>query len=116
MRFIARGICRWRWCDWPSAGRRWGGTIRRAGSFTGSWGERNSLTTIAPRRPRSEAYRKAFEADPVSAFVGVIGINRPVDEETATEIAKTFVEWIAAPGYSQQALAILGATEVVAAD
>src|ERR1017187_9500551 len=56
-----------------------------------------------------EAYRKAFEADPVSAFGGVIGINRPIDEETAREIAKTFIEAIAAPDYSVEALAILTA-------
>ena len=46
----------------------------------------------------AEAYRKAFECDPVSAFGGVIGFNRAVDEETAREVAKTFVEAIAAPG------------------
>jgi phosphoribosylaminoimidazolecarboxamide formyltransferase / IMP cyclohydrolase len=57
----------------------------------------------------AEAYRKAFEADPVSAYGGVIGINRPVDEETAKEIARTFVEAIAAPGYAPEALAVLGA-------
>ncbi|MEO8368185.1 MAG: bifunctional phosphoribosylaminoimidazolecarboxamide formyltransferase/IMP cyclohydrolase [Candidatus Solibacter sp.] len=56
-----------------------------------------------------EAYRKAFEADPVSAYGGVIGINRPIDEETAREIAKTFIEAIAAPDYSPEALAILAA-------
>src|ERR1039457_1797635 len=56
-----------------------------------------------------EAYRKAFEADPVSAYGGVIGINRPIDEETAREIAKTFIEAIAAPDYSAEALAILAA-------
>jgi phosphoribosylaminoimidazolecarboxamide formyltransferase/IMP cyclohydrolase len=56
-----------------------------------------------------EAYRKAFEADPVSAFGGVIGINRPIDEETAREIAKTFIEAIAAPDYTAEALAILAA-------
>ena len=54
-----------------------------------------------------EAYRKAFEADPVSAYGGVIGINRPIDEDTAREIAKTFIEAIAAPGYSPEALDIL---------
>ncbi|MDE3165259.1 MAG: bifunctional phosphoribosylaminoimidazolecarboxamide formyltransferase/IMP cyclohydrolase, partial [Acidobacteriota bacterium] len=54
-----------------------------------------------------EAYRKAFEADPVSAFGGVIGLNRPMDEETAREIAKTFIEAIAAPGYTPEALAVL---------
>ncbi|MEO8594656.1 MAG: bifunctional phosphoribosylaminoimidazolecarboxamide formyltransferase/IMP cyclohydrolase [Candidatus Solibacter sp.] len=57
----------------------------------------------------AEAYRKAFEADPVSAFGGVIGINRAVDAETASEIAKTFIEAIAAPDYSAEALAILSA-------
>ena len=56
-----------------------------------------------------EAYRKALECDPVSAYGGVIGINRPVDEETAREIAKLFVEAIAAPDYSPEALAILTA-------
>ncbi len=50
-----------------------------------------------------EAYRKALAADPVSAFGGVIGINREVDEEAAAEIAKLFVEAIAAPGFTQQA-------------
>ena len=57
----------------------------------------------------AEAYRKAFECDPVSAYGGVIGLNRPMDEETAREIAKTFIEAIAAPGYSAEALAILKA-------
>src|SRR5450756_256110 len=55
------------------------------------------------------AYRKAFEADPVSAYGGVIGINRPIDEETAREITKTFIEAIAAPDYSAEALAVLAA-------
>jgi len=55
----------------------------------------------------AEAYRKAFECDPVSAFGGVLGFNRPLDEETAREIAKTFIEAIVAPGYSPEALAVL---------
>ncbi len=55
----------------------------------------------------AEAYRKAMECDPVSAYGGVIGFNRAVDEETAGEIAKTFIEAIAAPDYAPQALAIL---------
>jgi phosphoribosylaminoimidazolecarboxamide formyltransferase/IMP cyclohydrolase len=54
-----------------------------------------------------EAYSKAFEADPISAYGGVIGINRTIDEETARQIAKTFIEAIAAPDYSPEALAIL---------
>jgi phosphoribosylaminoimidazolecarboxamide formyltransferase / IMP cyclohydrolase len=56
-----------------------------------------------------EAYRKALECDPVSAFGGVIGFNREVDEETAAGVAKLFVEAIAAPAYSDAALAILQA-------
>ena len=55
----------------------------------------------------AEAYRKAFECDPLSAYGGVIGFNRAVDEETAREIAKTFIEAIAAPDYSPEALAVL---------
>ena len=57
----------------------------------------------------AESYRRAFEADPVSAFGGVLAFNREVDEETAAEISKTFIEAIAAPGYSSQALQILEA-------
>ena len=55
------------------------------------------------------AYKRALEADPVSAFGGVIGINREIDEAAAEEIAKLFVEAIAAPSYSQAALARLAA-------
>ncbi|PWU01830.1 MAG: bifunctional phosphoribosylaminoimidazolecarboxamide formyltransferase/inosine monophosphate cyclohydrolase [Terriglobia bacterium] len=55
----------------------------------------------------AEAYRKAFECDPVSAYGGVLGFNRTLDEETATEVAKTFVEAIAAPGYTPEALTVL---------
>ena len=52
-----------------------------------------------------EAYRRALEADPVSAFGGVIGINREVDGAAAEEIAKLFVEAIVAPGYTAEAVA-----------
>jgi phosphoribosylaminoimidazolecarboxamide formyltransferase/IMP cyclohydrolase len=63
----------------------------------------------AEQETLAEAYRKAFEADPVSAYGGVIGINRSIDEQTAREIAKTFIEAIAAPDYSEEALAVLAA-------
>jgi phosphoribosylaminoimidazolecarboxamide formyltransferase/IMP cyclohydrolase len=56
-----------------------------------------------------EAYQRALEADRVSAFGGVIGINRPVDAEAAAEIAKLFVEAIAAPEFSPEALQVLSA-------
>jgi phosphoribosylaminoimidazolecarboxamide formyltransferase/IMP cyclohydrolase len=52
-----------------------------------------------------EAYQRALEADPVSAFGGVIGINRQVDGAAAEEIAKLFVEAIVAPGFSAEAVA-----------
>jgi len=57
----------------------------------------------------AESYRKAFEADPVSAFGGVLAFNRALDEETAREVSKTFIEAIASPDYTPEALAILGA-------
>jgi phosphoribosylaminoimidazolecarboxamide formyltransferase / IMP cyclohydrolase len=50
-----------------------------------------------------EAYQKALACDPVSAFGGVVGINRPVDAEAAAEIAKLFVEAIAAPSFIPEA-------------
>jgi phosphoribosylaminoimidazolecarboxamide formyltransferase/IMP cyclohydrolase len=50
-----------------------------------------------------EAYRKALAADPVSAFGSVIGINREVDGEAAAEIAKLFVEAVAAPAFTGEA-------------
>ncbi len=57
----------------------------------------------------AEAYARALEADPISAFGGVLAFNRPLDATTATEVAKLFTEAIAAPGYSHEALAILAA-------
>ena len=57
----------------------------------------------------AQAYLKALECDPVSAFGGVIGLNREVDEDTAAGIAKLFVEAIAAPAFSAEALKILQA-------
>ena len=50
-----------------------------------------------------EAYQKALACDPVSAFGGVIGINRAVDGDAAAEIAKLFVEAIAAPAFTAEA-------------
>jgi phosphoribosylaminoimidazolecarboxamide formyltransferase/IMP cyclohydrolase len=56
-----------------------------------------------------EAYVKALEVDPVSAFGGVIGVNRQVDGAAAEEIAKLFVEAIAAPGFDPAARERFGA-------
>ncbi len=57
----------------------------------------------------AEAYARALAADPVSAFGGVIGINREVDGTAAREIARLFVEAIVAPGFSAEALGIFSA-------
>jgi len=50
-----------------------------------------------------EAYKKALECDPVSAFGGVIGVNRPIDADAAEEMAKLFLEVIAAPSFDEAA-------------
>src|SRR5205823_11830021 len=56
-----------------------------------------------------EAFRKAYEGDTVSAFGGILGFNREVDEETAMQITEPnrFVECIIAPGYSDAAFRVL---------
>jgi phosphoribosylaminoimidazolecarboxamide formyltransferase/IMP cyclohydrolase len=57
----------------------------------------------------AEAYRKALEADPISAFGGVLAFNRELDAGTAREVAGIFTEAIAAPSFSEGALSILTA-------
>jgi len=54
-----------------------------------------------------EAYARARETDPVSAFGGIIAVNRPLDAPTARAIAGTFVEAVIAPGYAEEALVLL---------
>lgn len=54
-----------------------------------------------------DAYIKAFNADPTSIFGGIVVFNREIDEITAQEISKIFVEIIVAPSYSHKALEIL---------
>ena len=53
----------------------------------------------------AEAYKRALECDPVSAFGGVVGVNRPIDAEAAEEMHKLFLEVIAAPGFDEAAKA-----------
>src|SRR5271156_141794 len=59
----------------------------------------------ATGRTLAEAYKRALECDPVSAFGGVIGVNRPIDGEAAEEMHKLFLEVIAAPGFTDEAKA-----------
>ena len=54
-----------------------------------------------------EAYMKAYTSDPVSVFGGIIVANREIDEKTAEEINKIFVEIVLAPSFSDKALQIL---------
>lgn len=54
-----------------------------------------------------DAYQKAFNADSVSAFGGIVALNRPIDAATATELTKTFLECVVAPGCDGEAKEIL---------
>ncbi len=53
------------------------------------------------------AYQRAFDADNVSAFGGIVALNQPIDEATATALTGTFLECVVAPGCSEAAKAIL---------
>jgi len=55
----------------------------------------------------SEAYQKAFDTDSVSAFGGIVALNRPIDAATATALTKTFLECIVAPGCEPEAEEII---------
>jgi phosphoribosylaminoimidazolecarboxamide formyltransferase/IMP cyclohydrolase len=60
-----------------------------------------------------EAYSKALQTDPTSAFGGIIAFNRPVDGRTAEAVAKQFVEVMIAPSFSAEAKAIFAAKQNV---
>lgn len=67
----------------------------------------------------AEAYVRAREADPASAYGGIAGLNRPIDVATAREIASSFIEAVIAPGLEEEAAAVLAARKnlrVVIAD
>lgn len=54
-----------------------------------------------------EAYLKAYAADPVSIFGGIVALNRPVDRATAEELVKIFLEIVIAPAFEPDALEVL---------
>ncbi|MCM3042412.1 bifunctional phosphoribosylaminoimidazolecarboxamide formyltransferase/IMP cyclohydrolase [Paenibacillus motobuensis] len=54
-----------------------------------------------------EAYRKAYDADPVSIFGGIVAANRIIDEDTANLLKDIFLEIVLAPGFTDEALALL---------
>ncbi len=55
----------------------------------------------------AEAYARALACDPVSAFGGIIAVNRPLDGETAAQIAELFAEVVIAPDFAPEARAAL---------
>jgi phosphoribosylaminoimidazolecarboxamide formyltransferase / IMP cyclohydrolase len=69
----------------------------------------NNPCGAAEQDSLSDAYLKALACDPVSAFGGVLALNRALDAATAEEVAKLFVECIVAPGYTAAALEKLSA-------
>lgn len=67
----------------------------------------NNACGVATREPLVEAWKAALAGDPVSAFGGILITNRVVDAATAEEMHKIFFEVCIAPGYTDDALAIL---------
>ena len=64
---------------------------------------------VAQGRSLAEAYRKALRSDPVSAFGGIVALNRRLDAEAATEIVSIFTEVIIAPEADEEAIALVAA-------
>jgi phosphoribosylaminoimidazolecarboxamide formyltransferase/IMP cyclohydrolase len=67
----------------------------------------NNACGIASRANLTEAWNLALQADPVSAFGGVLVTNAIIDDKTAEEINKLFFEIILSPGYEKNALELL---------
>ncbi|MFN5545192.1 MAG: bifunctional phosphoribosylaminoimidazolecarboxamide formyltransferase/IMP cyclohydrolase [Bacteroidota bacterium] len=67
----------------------------------------NNPCGVASRENISTAWLDALAGDPVSAFGGIIVANQPIDEATAKEIDKIFMEVLIAPGFEGNALQIL---------
>lgn len=67
----------------------------------------NNACGVASRNTIHQAYVDALAGDPVSAFGGILIANRTIDMATATEVNKLFCEVVIAPGYDNDALALL---------
>jgi phosphoribosylaminoimidazolecarboxamide formyltransferase / IMP cyclohydrolase len=67
----------------------------------------NNPCGVATGSGATDAYRRAFACDPLSAYGGVIVLNRRVDREAAEAIAEQFVEVLFAPGFDAGALEVL---------
>lgn len=67
----------------------------------------NSPCGVAVADSVCEAYKKAFECDPISIFGGIVAFNRKVDKPTAEELNKLFCEIVVAPDFDEEALEVL---------
>jgi len=67
----------------------------------------NTPSGVACSASLVDAYRRAYDANSLAAYGGVVGLNKTVDKETAAAMAETFLEAVIAPGYSEEALTIL---------
>ncbi len=68
---------------------------------------------IASRSTIDEAWDRAYEADPVSIFGGIVALNRPLTKTIAEKMSKIFLELIIAPAYEEEALSILSARKKI---
>ncbi len=66
---------------------------------------------VATAASIADAYVRAREVDPLSAFGGIVALNRAIDAETARAITSTFIEAVIAPGFDEEAKAILAAKQ-----
>ena len=66
----------------------------------------NNPCGVASSAKLVDAYKEAFDADPVSAFGGIVACNREVDKAAAQEMVKTFLEVVIAPDYTAEALEV----------
>lgn len=82
-------------------------TVRDFAAITVAVVKHGSPCGLACADELPEAYQRAHAGDPISAFGGAVGLNRIVDRLTASLIGQTFYEDVIAPGYTDEALAIL---------
>ncbi|QTX32965.1 bifunctional phosphoribosylaminoimidazolecarboxamide formyltransferase/IMP cyclohydrolase [Aminithiophilus ramosus] len=91
------------------------GTLRAMALFNGDCAcVINKHTTpcgLAVGKTLLEAYERALACDPLSAFGGIVGLTRSVDEATAQSLVRTFTEVLAAPDFDDDALAFLRQTK-----
>ncbi|MFN8112060.1 MAG: bifunctional phosphoribosylaminoimidazolecarboxamide formyltransferase/IMP cyclohydrolase [Solirubrobacterales bacterium] len=73
----------------------------------------NNPCGVAEGEDALDAYEKALACDPVSAYGGVIALNRPIDERLAERLHQNFVEVLIAPGYEGEAMSILQQKEAI---